>query len=95
MANPEQKAQLRREECRRDVMGFLADRQVVAHHPRTICRGLNEGHERDYLPDEIEAALAFLGSFEPSAVKVVPAAMGATKYFQATAAGVLLHERAT
>jgi hypothetical protein len=93
MANNEQKAQLRREECRRDVMGFLAARQVLAFHPNTICRTLNEGHERDYAVAEIEAAVAFLGSLEPIAVKVVHDALGATQYFQATAAGVLLHER--
>jgi hypothetical protein len=85
--------QERREECRRGVLGFLAGRQAVAHHPKTLRRRLNDGHEADYTDAEIEAALAFLGLAEPPLVRSIPDALGATKYYQATAAGVLAHER--
>jgi len=86
-------AQERREECRRDVLAFLAVRQAVASHPKTILRGLNAGHEHDYALDEISAALAFLTATEPPLVAGLVEKLGATKYYQATAAGVLTHER--
>lgn len=84
-------AQERREECRREALRFLADRQVVAHHPKAIRRGLNVGHEHDFTDDEVEAALGFLES--AGLVKVVHEPLGATRHYQATAAGVLQHER--
>lgn len=86
-------AQERREECRRDVLGFLAERQAVAHHAATIRNRLNAGHAHDYTIEEIAAALAFLAAMEPARAKSMPEPMGSTLYWQATAAGVLAHER--
>lgn len=94
MPNPEQIAQERREECRKDVLGFIAERQAVAHHAKTIRQRLNAGHEHDYTDAEIEAALAFLMGVRPDPfAKEVPDPMGATHYYQATSAGVIAHER--
>ena len=93
MAAPDAIAQERREECRRDVLRFLAERQAVAHHPKTIRRRLNDGHEHDYLDVEIEAALAFLTGATPPLAKGIADTLGATKYYQATSEGVLAHER--
>jgi hypothetical protein len=86
-------AQERREDCRRHVLRFLAERPAGAHHAKTVRQKLNAGHEADYELEEIVSALAFLTSTEPARVKEIPAPMGSTKYFQATAAGVLAHER--
>lgn len=86
-------AQERRESCRREVLRFLAERQAVAHHPKTIRRRLNDGHENDFADAEVEAALAFLTATAPAAVVAVRDPLGATRCYQATAAGVLLHER--
>ncbi len=91
--SPAEQAQERREACRRAVLGFLAERQQVAQHAKTICRRLNDGHENDYADAEVEGALAFLAGTEPPLVKAIPDPMGATRYYQATAAGVLAHER--
>jgi hypothetical protein len=86
-------AQLRREECRRDALAWTAERQAAAHHPKSIRRGLNAGHEHDYTDEEVEAALAFLTSAK--LVTIVEEKLGATKYYQATAEGVLASERGT
>jgi hypothetical protein len=83
--------QERRDECRQDVLGFLAARQALAHHPQTICRGLNAGHRHDYAVAEVLAALSF--RLSAGHVQVVHPEGGSTKYYQATAAGVLAHER--
>ncbi len=83
--------QERRDECRQVVLEFLASRQAVAHHPQTICRRLNAGHLHDFTVEEIEAALAFRVSAQ-HAVIVYPEG-GSTQYYQATATGVLAHER--
>lgn len=83
--------QERREECRRSVLGFLAVRQATAHHPKTIRRALNAGHEHDFGDEEISAALGFLEGLD--LVKACPDDFGATLYYKATSAGVLAHER--
>ena len=64
---------------------------MVAHHAKTIRRALNAGHEHDFADEEVAAALAFLVS--AGFAVVVAAPLGATLYYQATAAGVLAHER--
>ena len=83
--------QERREECRAAVLAFLAPRQATAHHPQSIRRRLAAGHEHDFSLDEITAALAFLES--AGLVRGLADALGATRYYQITAAGVLAHER--
>ena len=83
--------QERHDQCRQAVLEFLAARLAVAHHPQTILRRLNAGHVNDFTIAEVEAALAFRVSAQ-QAVIVYPEG-GSTKYYQATAAGVLAHER--
>lgn len=88
-------AQERRDECRRKVLGFLAERAAVAHHPKTIRRRLNDGHEHDFTDAEVAAALTFLLGLAPKRVRAVTEPMGSTLHYQATSDGVLAHERGT
>lgn len=83
--------QARREACRHDTLGFLAERQMVAHHANTVRNRLNAGHQHDYTDAEIGAALAFLVG--AGLGQVIRDPLGATPYYQATSAGVLQHER--
>lgn len=95
-ANPSSPAQeqARREKCRREVLGFLAERQAVAHHPNAIRNRLNVAHENDYVAEEIEAACVLLCGISPEPLaKPIRDPLGATTYYQATSAGVIAHER--
>lgn len=92
-ADPVRLAQERREECRREVRRFLAERAAVAHHPATIRRALNAGHQADWTDDEVETAAIFLLNLTPPQVIARHDHLGATAYYQATSAGVLAHER--
>ena len=83
--------QERREDCRRQVRRYLAERQSVALHPRIIQRRLNEGHANDFEEADILAALTWLEG--AGQVKHEASGVGATRYYQATSAGVLEHER--
>jgi hypothetical protein len=85
-------SQERREECRAETLRFLVARQVVAHHPQTIRRGLNVGHRNDFEDADVEASLVFL--VDANFVKIVRQPLGATKFYQATSQGVLASERA-
>lgn len=83
-------AQERREDCRRGVRTFLAERQAVTHRLSAIRRGVNrEGN--DFTEREITDALVFLAGEKH--VEITPDPDGATLYYQATSAGVLAHER--
>lgn len=84
--------QLRREECRREVRRYLAERQALAFPAEAIQRKLrNDGDV--FSLDEIEAALSFLIALDPPQVKSIEVSIGATRTFQATSSGVLAHER--
>lgn len=82
--------QERREDCRHEVLGFLADRQKLAFPASAIHRRL--GRISDFTEEEIEAAAVFLTSSELTTS--TPDRLGATPYYQATSKGVLAHERA-
>lgn len=84
-------AQFRREECRTAVLGYLAERPAVAHHANTIRRSLNANYQGDWTEQEITDALAFQVSAEH--VTEVPHPLGATKFYQITADGTIIHER--
>lgn len=86
-------AQERREECRRAVRGWLAERPTIAAHTKQILRGLNAGHEHDFTEDEVAQALGFLQCLDPEQVREVKDEVGATRYFKITSAGTLAHER--
>jgi len=91
MPTPQEIQQERRENARRAVRAYLAERSALAFHPRTILNRVNEGHANDFTEEEINAALAFLvgdGQAEKSHEK-----LGATLYFKITSKGVIEHER--
>jgi hypothetical protein len=82
--------QEKREECRRDVRAFLANRSVLAFRAGTIWSKLSK--ENDFTLDDVKAALAFLVSAGQASVE--PESLGATPYYKITADGMLSHERA-
>ncbi len=86
-------SQPQREELRFAVREILVNASTVALAADMILRRIERGKLVDFTADTaaIEGALAFLVSH--GQVKAEPAALGATLYYQATAAGVLAHER--
>jgi chorismate mutase len=88
----EEEAQQHREDCRREVLRFLAERAALAHDAGAIRRRINQlGYE---LGDEdVRAALLFLRGLDLVAERFDP--LGASKYWQVTSAGILHHERAS
>lgn len=88
----ERQLQRRREECRREARRYLAERQALAFPVDAMRRKLNiDGN--DFTDEEIAEACQFLLEMVPPQVKVRPDGLGATRYYQATSAGVLEHER--
>jgi Fe2+ or Zn2+ uptake regulation protein len=81
--------QRRREEIRREVLSYLATRSVIALSAEAIHTGLKRKFK--FSIQEVEAALVF--QVEQGAVSETPDPHGATPYYKATAAGVLIHER--
>lgn len=84
-----QEAQLRREECRREVRAYLAERPVLAMRLAAIVRGVREAG--GFAEAEVEAALGFLYDLEQ--VKQLRPEIGATVSWQITARGTLAYER--
>lgn len=83
--------QSRKEEARREVLRFLATRHLLAHSLGAIRSGVNrEGF--DFGKSEILSAVELLTGLGLAVAKVEP--LGASKYYQATAQGVLEQERA-
>jgi hypothetical protein len=85
--NEQEQLQMKREESRREVLAYVAERAGVALSANQIKRGLRD---RFTLAD-VCAAIGFLVS--KGFVKQEPDPMGATLYFQITADGTLAHER--
>lgn len=82
--------QKRKEDCRREVRGWLAERQALAHPAERIARGINrEGNDFDL--KEINDAVVFLVGRKH--VEVEPDGDGSTLYYKITSEGVLFHER--
>jgi hypothetical protein len=89
-------AKRRAEELRRAVVDFLAARQSVAFGPEVILERIIRARALDFHPepDEFTAALTFLENFTPEPLitrKTSP--IGASRFYQATSAGVLAWER--
>jgi hypothetical protein len=83
----EKDQQERREEVRRNVRGYLAERPGLAFHIRTIARS-------PYVQatlEEVEAAINVLVSMGQAEQQKDQ--LGATPYYKATGAGILAHER--
>lgn len=83
--------QTRREECRFAVRSHLAARPGIAQKAETIRAGINLEH--DFTLREVGDALEFLRSLNPPQVLAETAPLGATQYYEITAAGTLAHER--
>ncbi len=77
-------SQLRCEECRHAVRGYLAERAACAFPMATIRKRVNQLASEDFSEDEIAAALAFLSG----EAQVSTATADGTLYFQATSKGV-------
>ena len=92
MSTPEQKAQQRRTQARGDVLAYLAQRPRLSYPAATIRQRLREDQQTDYTEEEICDALAFLESTKEVRMERQHA-HGTTKYYQATAEGVLSYER--
>lgn len=81
--------QERKEECRREVLRYLADRSVIASRAEAIRNSLKR--EFAFKLEEITAALEFeLGA---GRLAVEPHSQGATKFYRVTSDGILFHER--
>jgi Fe2+ or Zn2+ uptake regulation protein len=89
MTPAEKEKQRRREECRREVLAYLANRSVVALSADAIHTGLKRKFK--FSIEEVEAAIAFQKT--QGFISETPDPHGATPYYKATAAGVLAHER--
>ena len=83
---------VRREECRREVLRYLAERAALAFPAATIRRKLRFDGD-DFSDAEIDAALQFLLGLSEPQIKTRDDPHGVTKYYQASSAGVLAHER--
>jgi hypothetical protein len=81
--------QHRKEECRGEVRGYLANRSVLAYRAETIQKALRR--EFDFTLEEINAALTFLRG--QGHVSAEPDPDGATPYFKVTSEGILFYER--
>lgn len=89
MSNPQRET----EECRREVLCYLAERQALAFPVEAVQRKLRIDGSIFAL-EQVEAALTFLAGYHPAPlVEVKQEQLGSTKYYQATSAGVLFHER--
>ena len=93
MSDSAQILQQRREEVRREVRRYLAERMALAFPISSIRRKLVIDGD-DFSEAEIEQALVFLAGLDPAQVKTREDGLGASRYYQATSAGVLAHERA-
>lgn len=80
----------RNEDCRFAVRHHLAVRGGVAQDPSTIRRHLNRGGE-NFTLEEVGAACRFLVSLGHATEQV--SSLGTTRFYQATAAGILADER--
>lgn len=85
--------QPQREDLRYAVREQLANAQTVALNAQMIFRRVERARllNFSFTAEDVEATLAFLVSYGHAEEK--PAPLGATNYYQATAAGVLAHER--
>jgi hypothetical protein len=81
---------LRREEARREVLRFLAERNLLAHSPAAIRNGVNRAGF-DFSEEETLSALQSLVSGQFA--REVRGALGASTTYQATLEGELLIER--
>jgi DNA-binding PadR family transcriptional regulator len=83
-----------RQALRHAVLAFLAERPAVAHGADVITQRLNAQPGRlDFRPSEPDVVDALSVLVSMSLLREQHDPLGAQKYFQATHAGVLAHER--
>jgi hypothetical protein len=92
MSTPAHQAQERRTRCRDDALAYLAQRPRLSYAPATIRHRLRDDLQTDYAEEEIDDALAFLVAAGEARLER-QAQHGVTRYYQATAAGILAYER--
>lgn len=78
-----------KEELRRGLRGWLADRCALAFNASSIHRGISR-EVRCTVP-EVEESLFLLRGLRQ--VTATPSQLGSTLYYQITAEGTLAHER--
>ena len=91
MSQTQNADQLRREECRKLTLTYLALRQELEFRIEAIVRGLTRNYAADFTQEEVKVALTFLE--DRGYTKHRPDPMGATPTYQATSDGVLVYER--
>ena len=85
MSDPQE----RREECRREVLRYCANRSVLAFRAETIRNALHR--EFNFTLEEIISALEF--EHGAARLNVEPHSQGATKFYRVTSEGILFNER--
>lgn len=85
--------QAEREELRYALREQLVAAKTVSLNAEMLRSRIDRSRALDFKPsvEDVEDALALLVGLGQA--KESPASLGATKYYQATAAGVLAHER--
>ena len=89
--------QPQREELRAAVREVLVAASTVAFSAEVIARRVARLQILDFTPEitDVTAALAFLVSCVPPQATSIHDPLGANPHYQATATGVLAHERST
>ena len=87
--NLDQQLQHRREECRRDVLAWLAQRAPLAFRASRVRECINRNNSSDYSQEEIVAALAFRRGMNPPEIERIDDRGGADEHYRATYAGQL------
>lgn len=77
------------EHARREVRAYLANRPGLALAPDAVTRGLRHSGAFDLAT--VNAALSFLVDLRQ--VDEIADSLGSSKYYRATAEGILAHER--
>ena len=81
--------QEQREDCRREVRRFLAERSQLAFRDNTIHQKLKIEH--GFTLDDVRDALVYLVSDKQ--VEPEPSELGATLFYKITSSGTRAHER--
>lgn len=86
---------LRAEQVRAAVLEYLATRPSLSYDLPLLLRQVNKSRALDYevTADDLTGAVAFLE--DKGLIKHSFSLLGSTRFFQATAAGCLAHERGT
>jgi hypothetical protein len=82
-----------KEELRHAALEYLAARHPAAMTVRACHRTIAREIGSEITEEDVEAALELLAALRPPLAACVRDALGATKYWRATATGVLAFER--